>query len=233
MITAETVQRKNLVELMQAVEDELRRLHYSEHTIRHRKDIWRRYLRFTNCEHLDEADWSAFLFQCYGITETSGKLTHYQQSVIMAKQLLLQYEQEGLIHPWDEVKRDLVPYPEEFHKTVELFLQHLQKEGRVESTISDYARMLRRFTKFLKQEGISSFADLTPEYLTPFIATVTTYNGKSIGCLLGELRQFFRFLYRHEYHEKDLALFIPKHNLLNAREHLPSIWSREDIEKLF
>jgi len=232
MITVETGQRRTLTELMQAVEDELRRLHYSEHTIRHRKDVWRRYLRFTNCEHLDEADWSAFLLQCYGISKTREKLTHYQQSVIMAKQLLFQCEQEGFIHSWDNVKRDPVPYPEEFNKTVEHFLQHLQKEGRVETTINDYARMLRRFTKFLKQGGIYSFADLTPEYITPFIATVTTYHGKSIGCLLGELRQFFRFLYLNEYHAKDLSLFIPKHNCLSAREHLPSIWSQEDIEKI-
>ena len=49
---------------------------------------------------------------------------------------------------------------------------------RDRSTITDYARTLRRLTKFLQQEQVESFRMLKPEYITPFIASVASYHGQ-------------------------------------------------------
>lgn len=62
--------------------------------------------------------------------------------------------------------------------------------------------------------------------------SVGPYHGSSIGALLSELRQFFRFLYLNGYHTEDRSLFIPRSNALRTREHLPVFWTREDVEKV-
>ena len=46
------------------------------------------------------------------------------------------------------------------------------------------------------------------------------------------LRVFFRYLYLNEFTKDDLSLFIPKSNVLLKRKHIPSTWTREDIDKI-
>lgn len=40
------------------------------------------------------------------------------------------------------------------------------------------------------------------------------------------------YLYLNEFTKDDLSLFIPKSNVLLKRKHIPSTWTREDIDKI-
>ena len=222
----------SLYSLMLGAENELRKLHYSDSTIRHRWEVWKRYLKFSDKEDFQLQDWHDFLKQVYGIEELQGELTRNQRTAREAFQTLYQFYKEGCLQYWSLVRSDMETIPAPFCAITDQFLQHLEANGCVLSTITDYARTLRRLTKFLHQEQVESFRMLKPEYITPFIASVASYHGRSVAALLSELRQFFRFLYLNGYHEKDLSLFIPKSNILRSREHLPSIWSPEDLEKI-
>ena len=221
-----------LYSLMLGAENELRKLNYSDSTIRHRWEVWKRYLKFSMKEDFQQQDWHDFLKQVYGIEEIQGELTRNQRTAREAFQTLYQFYKDGCLQHWSLVRTDTETIPAPFCTITDLFLQHLKTNGYVPSTISDYARTLRRLTKFLQQEQVESFRLLKPEYITPFIATVASYHGRSVAALLSELRQFFRYLYLNGHHEKDLSLFIPKSNILRSREHLPSIWSPEDLEKI-
>ena len=221
-----------IMEIMQAAENEMRRLNYSHSSVRHRWEVWNRYLKSTSRPNLDPQTWKVFLRLNYGIESLDGNLTRYQRAAREAMQSLFQFAKEGCLDTWALVKSDPEIIPEEFCEVVNGFILQLKKRNCAYSTIGDYTRTFRRLTKFLKREGVVSFSDLTPAHITPFIATIATYHGRSVGVILSELRQIFRFLYLKEYHKEDLSLFVPKHNQLRAREHLPSIWSREDIERM-
>lgn len=227
-----TAQNSNLAELMQAAENEMRRLNYSHSSIRHRWEVWGKYLKSTASPSLDPQEWQTFLRLNYGIESLDGKLTRHQRAAREAMQSLFQFAKEGCLDNWSLVRSDPEVIPEEFCQVVNGFILQLKKRNCAYSTIGDYTRTFRRLTKFLKREGVASFSDLTPEHISPFIATVATYHGRSVGALLSELRQIFRFLYLNKYHDKDLSLFIPKSNVLRSREHLPSIWSKDDVRKM-
>lgn len=49
---------------------------------------------------------------------------------------------------------------------------------------------------------------------------------------ISHLRVFLRYLYLNEFTKEDLSLFIPKSNVLLKRKHIPTTWTREDIEKI-
>jgi len=51
----------DLAELMQVAENEMRRLNYSHSSIRHRWEVWGKYLKSTASPSLDLQEWQAFL----------------------------------------------------------------------------------------------------------------------------------------------------------------------------
>ncbi|MFR8539077.1 MAG: site-specific integrase [Enterocloster sp.] len=192
-----------LYSLMLGAENELRKLRYSDSTIRHRWEVWKRYLKFSNKEDFQLQDWHDFLKKVYGIGRIAGR-TYAQSSAPHGKLFkhFHQFYKEGRLQYWSLVRSDTETIPAPFCAITDLFLQHLEANGCVLSTITDYARTLRRLTKFLQQEQVESFRMLKPEHITPFIASVASYHGRSVAALLSELRQFFHYLYLNGYHER-------------------------------
>ena len=170
-----------LYSLMLGAENELRKLRYSDSTIRHRWEVWKRYLKFSNKEDFQLQDWHDFLKKVYGIEELQGELTRNQRTAREAFQTLYQFYKEGRLQYWSLVRSDTETIPAPFCAITDLFLQHLEANGCVLSTITDYARTLRRLTKFLQQEQVESFRMLKPEHITPFIASVASYHGRSVA----------------------------------------------------
>lgn len=227
-----TSSKIRLEEMVNGAVKELIRLRYSSSTIRHRQEVWKRYLKWTAVQDLDFGDCRAFLEAKYGITDPGGKLSHYQRSAVRSMEILREYAQEGEVRPWHYIPNSPAAIPEGFREAVEDFLGSMERRGYAKQTREDYSRTLRRLTNFLKENGVTEIAGLRPEHVSPFIVSVATYHGSSIGALLSELRQFFRFLYLNGYHAEDRSVFIPRSNTLRTREHLPVFWTREDVEKV-
>ena len=139
-----------LYSLMLGAENELRKLNYSDSTIRHRWEVWKRYLKFSMKEDFQQQDWHDFLRQVYGIEEIQGELTRNQRTAREAFQTLYQFYKDGCLQHWSLVRTDTETIPAPFCTITDLFFQHLKTNGYVPSTISDYARTLRRLTKFLQ-----------------------------------------------------------------------------------
>ena len=59
---------KNLNQLMDGVKVEMEELNYSVSSIRHYDEVWKRYLKATNCINLEEGDIKQFLKETYGIS---------------------------------------------------------------------------------------------------------------------------------------------------------------------
>ena len=80
--------------------------------------------------------------------------------------------------------------------------------------------------------GVDSFRDMTPEHISSFLSTSIPDLVRNLRATLCHLRVFFRYLYLNEFTKDDLSLFIPKSNVLLKRKHIPSTWTREDIDKI-
>ena len=80
--------------------------------------------------------------------------------------------------------------------------------------------------------GVDSFRDVTPEHISSFLSTSIPDIVRNLRATLCHLRVFFRYLYLNEFTKDDLSLFIPKSNVLLKRKHIPSTWTREDIDKI-
>lgn len=227
-----TSSKSRLEEMVNGAVNELIRLRYSSSTIRHRQEVWKRYMKWTAVQDLDFRDCRAFLEAKYGIADPGGKLSHYQRSAVRSMEILREYAREGEVRPWHYIPNSPAAIPEGFREAVEEFLWSMEQRGYAKQTREDYSRTLRRLTNFLKENGVTEISGLRTEHVSSFIVSVAIYHGSSIGALLSELRQFFRFLYLNGYHAEDRSLFIPRSNTLRTREHLPVFWTREDVEKV-
>ena len=112
------------------------------------------------------------------------------------------------------------------------FISHLRSQNSKPETIVNYERTLKRITNHLHSVGVDSFRDMTPEHISSFLSTSIPDLVRNLRATLCHLRVFFRYLYLNEFTKDDLSLFIPKSNVLLKRKHIPSTWTREDIDKI-
>jgi len=94
-----------------------------------------------------------------------------------------------------------------------------------------HERVLRRFLEFLEDDKVAQIDAVDTTHITRFILEITGHRGK-VSYELNHLRIFFRFLYRKEMHSCNLSLFMPASNRLRVREHLPTIWKDDDIQRI-
>ena len=73
---------------------------------------------------------------------------------------------------------------------------------------------------------------MTPEHISSFLSNSIPDIVRCLRAALCHLRVFLRYLYLNELTKDDLSLFIPKSNVLLKRKHIPTTWTREDIDKI-
>lgn len=173
-----------------------------------------------------------FLLKNYGIQSGNINVSKRQYEVRAALRNLLEYRRYGKIRnyhtPWF---KDL-PWVESFRAITEDFISHLRSQNSKPGTIVNYERTLKRFTNHLHCVGVDSFRDMTPEHISSFLSTSIPDIVRNLRATLCHLRVFLRYLYLNEFTKDDLSLFIPKSNVLLKRKHIPSTWTREDIDKI-
>ena len=86
----------------------------------------------------------------------------------------------------------------------------------------------RNFSSFLSDLDTLRNA----KHISSFLSTSIPDLVRNLRATLCHLRVFFRYLYLNEFTKDDLSLFIPKSNVLLKRKHIPSTWTREDIDKI-
>lgn len=220
-------------ELISAVEDEMRRLGYTENTIRHYWEVWNKYLRFSQTEEYSLAEVNDFLKSAYGIDESlpDQNLSTLQIWKFHRMQVLKSFSKFGVIFNCDRPKAVSVEC-RNFQPEITRFIQQCEQAGYGYSTMSDYKYQLKMLALYFERRGVLSSDALTPEMVTQYLGTIVGYRGRSIRNVLGKLRKYFSFLYLYEYNPLDLSLFVPTACNLKRREHLPVILTREEIKKI-
>lgn len=217
---------------LRGISDALRDLGYTDITIGLRQRYWKEYYAFHGDFSIDESSMASFLLENYGIQNGNINITKRQYEVRAALRNLLEYHRYGKIMnyhtPWF---KDL-PWAEQFRATTDDFISNLRNRDCNSQTIIGYERTLKRFTNHLNSIGVNSFGDMMPEHISSFLTTYIQDIVRCLRAMLCHLRVFLRFLYLNEITKDDLSLFIPKSNVLLKRKHIPSTWTRDDIDRI-
>ena len=221
---------QNLQQLMEDMASKMESLGYSQSSMQHYREVWNRYLKHTTHTGIDRHDINQFLSECYGISEDTNSPTRYQRGANRAMNVLAYYAEFGKIYirfPLSAPLNTQTP----FDFILAEFTAMLKESGYAASTIHTHERVITRFLQFLRDDDVRSVQDISTAQITSFILEITGHRGK-VSYELGSLRTFFRYLFQNGMHENDLTLFVPASNKLKSREHLPSVWSSDDIKSI-
>jgi integrase len=73
---------------------------------------------------------------------------------------------------------------------------------------------------------------MQPHHITGFLTDSINDIVRCLKSMLCHLRVLFRYLYLNGHNEKDLSLFLPRSNVLLRRQHIPTTWTREDVDRI-
>lgn len=217
----------NLNQVMHDADSEMKRLGYSQESMCHYWEVWKRYLKYTNHTSVNKEDMDSFLKQTYGIINNKTA-TRYQRGAIRAMNVLDYYGKEGKIYI-----RFPLSNPTSTNTVLDpiltQFQTYLRESGYADSTIHTHERVIRKFiTSTVNTFRVTEISTIGTEHISSFILEITGHKGK-VSYELNSLRVFFRFLYVNRIHDTDLTLFLPASNKLKSREHLPSAWENSEI----
>lgn len=221
---------RKLKQLMENTTSEMAKLGYSKSSLKHYHEVWNRYLKYTVHTDINQHDMEQFLSECYGISDDTNLSTRYQRSAIRAMNVLIYYAEFEKIYIRFPLAKPLnVQTP--FDSILFGFVSILKESGYADSTIHTHERVIIRFLQFIRDDDVQFVQNICTAHITSFLLGITGHRGK-VSYELGSLRTFFRYLYRNGLHQNDLTLFVPASNKLKSREHLPTVWSNDDVQSI-
>lgn len=217
---------------LRSISDALRDLGYSDSTIGLRQRHWKEYHSYHGSFDVDEKSMNEYLFEIHGIEKNNINISKRQYEIRAAIRNLYEFNQHGKIinyhTPWF---KDL-PWVDSYQDVVNDFLENQVRKGNKPQTVIAHERTLKRFTNYLYNTGIESFDEINPTHITSFLVDSINDLVRNLGPSLCHLRVLFRYLYQNGYNAVDLSLFLPKSNVLLKRKHIPTTWTREDVDKI-
>ena len=87
------------------------------------------------------------------------------------------------------------------------------------------------FVDYLALRKVMNAGDITPVIISDYVISICPKHEKSIASILTTLRVFLRFLYLHEYTEKDLSLAVPKPTRYRYPA-VPSTWEPAEVKRM-
>lgn len=217
---------------IEGISGAMKRVGFTDATIAYRKKFWREYYIFHGDFEITKQSMNDFLQRAYELDPDNINITKRQYEVRASIRNLLEYKTYGRIITCHTAWYMDMPWPEEFKPIVDEYLEQQKEKGNKPETVFQHARTLKRFATYVSKAGIKSVSDLKPEHISSFLVDSINEMVKNLSTHLCCLRVFFRFLYLNGYNDKDLSLFIPKSNVLLKRKHIPSTFTRDDIDKI-
>lgn len=214
------------------ISDALRDLEYTDTTIGLRQHYWKEYYRLNGSLDVDEVSMDAYLLKFYGIEKNNINLSKRQYEVRAAIRNLLEFRWFGKIINYHTPWFKDMPWPEAYTAVVDEFFKSVIARGCRESTVLNYERTLKKFTNYLHGISIEGFSELKASHITSFLVSFVNGNTNNLKSILCHLRVLFRYLYLNGYNAEDLSLFLPKSNVLLKRKHIPTTWTREDVDRI-
>ncbi len=229
------MQNKSLVELLQALEQEMLRLKYTEGSMTFYRRRWRMLLQFA--QERGEIFYSEqlgidFVKKHFQIFEKDFNTTLSQSKVqeLRIMRMIGDFQLHNtILRRYYKHKQILTePY---FIAISNQFRKYCVDQNYSKVTIEHYVTKFAIFMDYLYSQNILSCKDISLELIHAYIKTLAGYTYKTVEQNICSIRTFFRFLLTIKEVQVDFAAKTP---MVQARKQtrIPSVWTIEELKKL-
>lgn len=226
-----------IMQLSQAVLDELQRLGYAVHTIGIYRGLYARLLRFAETngtEQYSEEICRRWLKESFGIDATRvvtgsdpvERKKDYQP--IRVCRCLTEWDLHGCLPLRKRGKLAALPVPRGFTNAYDSYVAFCHDTGYSEQGIYTRLNRVKRMLLFFDQHGVSDLKAISVRGISAFLKSQVELDSGTVATMLVACRAFFRYLKRTGLTDEDLAEKLPK--IRTRRQfRLPRVWPRENV----
>lgn len=172
------------LELTANLERELRRLHYTEQTIRFYRRMWAKIALFLDAEHVEyftEEVGLRFLETRYNFLELekAGSLTQSLVNIGRVVRMLGDFQQHHSVLRRYYKHRELLQ-TDTFIRTLASYVTDCQQRQYSRVTQGHYRKGAEKFLSFLESQGLTDCAHITSQHCTAYMQTWLGYQAKTV-----------------------------------------------------
>lgn len=111
------------------------------------------------------------------------------------------------------------------------FKKYCERKDYSKVTVDHYVKQSQRFMDYLVSQGISHCYDIRLYVIHNYIRTLAGYTYKTVEQIICSIRSFLRYLQEQDILKTDLASKTP---MVQARKQtrIPSVWTKEELDAL-
>lgn len=227
--------RKPIEALADQVIESLKKLNYAHNTVCAIRASFNRICAFArdrNERYFSEELGKEYLEHRYGCT-TNYYLEPFPRKAkeaIRSVRLLGDYQLHGVVIR-RIVKRKGYLKPPQFEKILTAYEKECEANEYSLRGMRSRLQRLFFFVDYLSLRSIEDVGEITPDIISGYVISICPKHEKSMAAILTTLRVFLRFLYMHEYTEKDLSLVVPKPTRYRYPA-VPSTWEPAEVKRM-
>lgn len=229
------VTRKPIEALAEEVIESLKKLNYAHNTVCGIQASFNRICAFArdrNERCFSEELGKEYLKQKYGCT-TNYYLESFPRKAnqaIRSIRLLGDYQLHGVVIR-RIVKRKGYLKPPQFEQILTAYEKECEANEYSLRGMRSRLQRLFFFVDYLSLRNVGDVGRITSANISDYVISICPKHEKSIASILTTLRVFLRFLYLHEYTEKDLSLVVPKPPRYRYPA-VPSTWEPAEVKRM-
>ena len=229
------MQNKSLVELLQALEQEMLRLKYTEGSMTFYRRRWRKLLQFAKERgdiYYSEQLVIDFVKKYFQIFEQdfNSPLSQSKVQELRIMRMIGDFQlHHTILRRYYKHKQILTePY---FIAISNQFRKYCIDQDYSKVTIEHYVTQSARFMDYLFSQNILNCKNISLELIHDYIKTLAGYTYKTVEQNICSMRTFFRFLLAIKELQVDFAAKTPT---VQARKQtrIPSVWTTDELKKL-
>ena len=233
-----TIQKLTIEKCAEAILEEMAKLSYRPSTISQHRSRFNRFVKYAKKQdevYFTERFALKYLDEVYGI-----KLTDFVDKQVFQKgktiylrmmQLLGQYNRDQTFHV--RFSRYHKPIEQNYFwlPRYEAFMNELRGRDITLSTIRRKEFDVRSAIEYFSQKCILSERQISKNVIDNLVSTLIAKSPKSLSHAIGNIKEFFRFLYHEKLLSSKIEDLIPD---VKQPHHaaIPASWDIEDIQKI-
>lgn len=226
------MKNQNLLELINNIEGEVKKLGYSENSIKNYTKIWKNLKDYCLNRKIDNYTidvGNAFLDEVYDISNTYylEKNHHTPYRSIMMLNSYMCYSE---IYTKYFLDKHILN-----NKNQNLLDEYLKfcscTKSNASKTVGYKKYAIKRLLLLVEKEELSDFNKIDIHFIEKYLHTLIDISHNSMKLYIYTLRDFLNFLYETGKINSDIQYIIPTVKI-SKYLNIPSVWAKEDIKKL-
>jgi len=177
------------------------------------------------------AEFLAWRFNQIGGFVTSGTYSKDEMYYFRAIRSLAEYYNFGMIFRRQDFHGEII-WPEPFRECTEKFLFSKVEYGVCYGYVRRSKTILKELILFFDAAGVHAPEEVEYFHLEKFISSLVGWSVSTVRSKISVVRMYFRFLFLNGYIRKPIAEKLPDRLTPRAHTKLPTVWSKEDIDKI-